>query len=366
MFFILLTTMLLITSPFQVENDYRLTLGLNETIDPYIFGESSETLLSQLATIKTTSLGTTQLTLTMDDDTTSEWMITISNEQTWVTPKLGNHPLISYIRVENNGLVALDLYNPTIFEHTFTTENMRINEKKLPFETTFYLPPLEAISISFSEGEPSDVVQTTMLWDEPIVSISLLNFDEILDELQLGSISMSRYGLIRESSFHLYRNNKAIDSQTTYDPSNWMHRSLDESKRIFQLAQPTITPLEQAKRWAEFVMYGDGMLAAGRVEEAFRSLEREYLAMDPQSKELIFTQPNTIISGINESFEEDTSTFREAVGRYNYLAARVPGAEGLQNPYVTTFNFTAIILPSLGIGCLILFFLFLKKRQEVY
>jgi hypothetical protein len=88
--------------------------------------------------------------------------------------------------------------------------------------------------------------------------------------------------------------------------------------------------------------------------------------MHPLSQALIFDQPNTKISGLNESSQEDTSTFREAVGRYNYLAARVENAQGLTSPSTQTFNVSTIIVPSLAVGSLILFFLFLKQRQGIY
>jgi len=93
-------------------------------------------------------------------------------------------------------------------------------------------------------------------------------------------------------------------------------------------------------------MYGRGMFAAGRVEEAFRTMEAEYGWMHPTSQALIFSQPNTAITGINENGQQDTSTFREAVGRYNYLAARVPGATGLTMPPQTVFPWLDVLILS--------------------
>jgi hypothetical protein len=103
-----------------------------------------------------------------------------------------------------------------------------------------------------------------------------------------------------------------------------------------------VTPLEQAKAWATYVMFGAGMFAAGRVEEAFRELETEYNAMSASSKGLIFSEPSTTINGINEYNREDRSSFREAVGRYNFLAARVSGA--LRLTIATSIDFASLLI----------------------
>jgi hypothetical protein len=78
----------------------------------------------------------------------------------------------------------------------------------------------------------------------------------------------------------------------------------------------------------------------------------------------LFEEPNTTFQGINESNRLDTSTFREAVGRYNYLAARVPGATGLINPNLSPFLINTLILVSLGLVGIFAIFAFIKSRYK--
>jgi hypothetical protein len=89
-------------------------------------------------------------------------------------------------------------------------------------------------------------------------------------------------------------------------------------------------------------MFGAGMFAAGRVEEAFRELEAEYITMDESSKALIISQPQTTITGINENNRTYRSTFREAVGRFNYLAERVPDSIGLNTSINNEFSWLTV------------------------
>lgn len=360
-----LITIFLLFSPFQTETGRVVHVGLNEQLDPYVFGEPSDTLLSQLDSVETRTLGKTLLTVHHEDQAI-QWTIVVTNTSTLVSPILGNHPIFSYFSVDENAMMSFDLFNPTIRTLPLAMYTLAINETMLPFATNLTVGPLQTLSFSITVGETIADVETSFTWDNPITSMTILSPEGPIDHLSLSMINQTRYGAINSSSFHLYRESKALASQEDYDPLVWMHRPLDEEKRTFELAEPTITPLEQAKRWAEFVMYGDGMFAAGRVEEAFRSIEREYVGMHPLSQALIFDQPNTKISGINESNQQDTSTFREAVGRYNYLAARVENAQGLQSPVAPSWDVTGIVIPSVGVGSMILLFLFLKQRQRVY
>jgi hypothetical protein len=86
--------------------------------------------------------------------------------------------------------------------------------------------------------------------------------------------------------------------------------------------------------------------------------------MDARSQAILFDEPNTSFEGINERDRLDISTFREAVGRYNYLAARVPGANGLINPNPSPFPINTLILISLGLVGLFALFAIIKSRYQ--
>jgi hypothetical protein len=86
--------------------------------------------------------------------------------------------------------------------------------------------------------------------------------------------------------------------------------------------------------------------------------------MDYRSQNILFEEPNTTFQGINESNQQDSSTFREAIGRYNYLAARVPGSTGLINPNPSHFTINTFILISLGLVGLFAIFTIIKSRYK--
>ena len=152
--------------------------------------------------------------------------------------------------------------------------------------------------------------------------------------------------------------------EESFTSSSWIAFTNEEQVPSHALFQPVVTPLIQAKAWSHYVMFGSGMFSAGRVEEAFRALETEYEWMDDRSQGLLFELPNTSFQGINERGRLDSSTFREAVGRYNYLAARVPGATGLINPNPSPFPVNTLILISIGLVGLFAIFALMKSRYQ--
>jgi hypothetical protein len=86
--------------------------------------------------------------------------------------------------------------------------------------------------------------------------------------------------------------------------------------------------------------------------------------MNEVSQLLLFSEPNTEISGINERGNFDRSTFREAVGRYNYLAARVPGATGLINPNPTPFPVVTVFTIGGALVGLFAIYALIKSRYQ--
>jgi hypothetical protein len=184
----------------------------------------------------------------------------------------------------------------------------------------------------------------------------------LFDTIPIASTMETRYGSKDVTTNVFQRHPQTLAPAYAYDPNEWIAYDADTTLAPFALAEPMVTPLEQAKACATYVMFGVGMFAAGRVEEAFRALETEYQLMVYSSQKLLFEEPNTTFQGANERNRLDTSTFREAVGRYNYLAARVPGSTGLINPSPFTINIFIII--SLGLVSIFAIFDFIKSRYK--
>ena len=70
------------------------------------------------------------------------------------------------------------------------------------------------------------------------------------------------------------------------------------------------------------------------------------------------------VRGVNENGQADQSTFREAIGRYNYLAARVPGAEGLNGPPAEPFTWITVVYGLIAVVAFAGLFLFIKQRRQ--
>jgi hypothetical protein len=217
---------------------------------------------------------------------------------------------------------------------------------------------LEGVAVPGSISSVDPIIMVT-----PVTRLWLLKRVDsfaLFDTIPIAS-TMETRNESKDLTTHVFqRHPQTLAPAYTYDPNEWIAYDADNTLASFALAEPMVTPLEQAKAWATYVMFGAGMNAAGRVEEAFRELEAEYESMDDRSQAILFEEPNTRFQGINERNRLDTSTFREAVGRYNYLAARVPGATGLINPSPFTIN--TLILISLGIVGLFAIFAFIKFR----
>ncbi|MFA5235660.1 MAG: bacterial Ig-like domain-containing protein [Bacilli bacterium] len=90
----------------------------------------------------------------------------------------------------------------------------------------------------------------------------------------------------------------------------------------------TLTFEDQATSYAVYIMYGIGMNAASDYFNVFYELQAEYGFMASESKAYFLQNRNHEISGINESGKLVTNTYNDAIGRYNYLAAKT-GHPGL-------------------------------------
>ena len=69
----------LLLSPFQTDLGYVYELGLNEVVDPLIFGRDLDVIQPYVASIDTTRLGTTSLTIPGESGS-NLWTIHVRNE----------------------------------------------------------------------------------------------------------------------------------------------------------------------------------------------------------------------------------------------------------------------------------------------
>ena len=351
-------------SPITITVSY----GLHETVDVNAY-DNHPGLRSFLSTIDTSVLGESTYTYTIDEIEKSLTFV-VSNTVTIVEPLVGYDAYIASFAF-NETHAFVELFNPTIDVLNLDLYRIVINDNNYAFAEGATLAPLTSVKVPVTEGieAPAFISETNpiVIHQPPVTKLWLLKQVDtfaLFDTIPIASIMSTRFGTSSLSDYVFRRDAKTLTPSYVYDANEWLAYPNNIVPTPFALLEPTVTSLEQAKAWATYVMFGAGMFAAGRVEEAFRALETEYLAMAISSQQILFAQPNTIVRGVNENGQADQSTFREAIGRYNYLAARVPGAEGLNGPPAEPFTWITILYGLIAVVAFAGLFLFIKQRRQ--
>jgi hypothetical protein len=360
--FVLLSTL---QTPVQTEFNLIYPLGTEIPLRDFPFQDQG--IIQAIDQIDPLMLGSTSFSV---DHETMEYTftVTMTNDGVILDPLIGEKPFISSFGV-NDTHHFISLFNPTLSSLSLDNYGLIVNDTFYGFDPGLSIPSMGEKRIVLNEG----VAEIgTMGDDDPLVTffpIRHIYLREastflLIDRIEITEV-MQAFNQSTNMTTHTFQRIPFVTGpEETYTSTSWIAVANEENVPMHTLFQPTLTPLLQAKAWAHYVMFGAGMFAAGRVEEAFRALEEEYQFMDARSQAILFQLPNTSFQGINERGRLDTSTFREAVGRYNYLAARVPGATGLLNPNPSPFPVNTIILMSIGLVGLFALFAFVKSRYQ--
>ena len=351
-------------NPIQTEFDLIYPLGTEIPLSDFPFQDQA--LIQAIDQIDPFMLGTTSISINHGSIEYS-FTVTMTNDGVIIDPLVGQKPFISSFAV-NDTHHFVSLFNPTLSSLSLDDYGLVINDTFYGFEIGLSISSMAEKRIPLLDGVSMiDIIgDVGLLTLFPVRHISLKEASALLsmDHIEITEV-MQVFNQDAEISTHAFqRLPYVINPEATYTSSSWVATPNEVDVPSHALFQPTVTPLIQAKAWAHYVMFGAGMNAAGRVEEAFQALEKEYQFMDPRSQAILFDEPNTSFQGINERDRLDTSTFREAVGRYNYLAARVPGANGLINPNPSPFPIHTLILISLGLVGLFALFAIIKSRYQ--
>ena len=362
-----LPLMILSTLSAPLQTDYLLTYPLGMAMPHYDFPFQSEALDDALNQIDPFTIGSTSFEIE-EDGVTYTFTIQYTNAGVRIDPYVGQKPFISSFGV-NDTHHFISLFNPTLEPLDLNNYGFVVNDTFYDFESGLTIPALSEKRINLIEGMAQigsmgedDPLVTTF----PIRHIYLREASTFLwiDQIAINETMQVINEVVSIDTHAFKRTPYIIFPEESYTFSSWYAIANEEVVPVHIFPEPTVTPLMQAKAWAHDVMFCAGMNAAGRVEEAFEALETEYNFMDYRSQGLLFEEPSTSFQGINERGRLDTSTFREAVGRYNYLAARVPGATGLINPNPSPFPVNTLILISLGLVGLFAIFAFIKSRYQ--
>lgn len=344
---------------------FSISMRLGETLDVRKFPSQTLEVETWLATIDPFVIGQHTQAFTFDD-VTVHYELEISLKDTWIETPLASHPFIASFQIGNPGFV--ELYNPTMDDLPLNAYALILDDTSYLFDSAWILPAHASVQIPMQVGIPEvgfiDETKPIIVSKLPTI-MHLWEAERFLyiDSIALTEMMMTRFGTVLLPDHIFYRESFIISPETTYTASSWYALDASITWQSFT-PLPLLTPLLQAKAWAKDVMFGAGMFAAGRVEEAFRALEREYRFMNVVSQLLLFEEPNTQITGINERGNLDRSTFREAVGRYNYLAARVPGATGLINPNPSPFPVITLLIIGGSLVGLFAVFAYVKSRYQ--
>jgi hypothetical protein len=364
-FTIFLTLPLLITPPPLIKD---VTVSLFDPLDVRLFQLPNDPLATNyIQSLSTSQLGGQTFSLTIEDVTYTR-TFNVTNQFAVVSPLVGTDVFISKWTLHPEHAL-IELFNPTISLKSLDDYSLSVDDQPFAFTLGLTVSPLSRLLIQLQEEEAplSPPFHSSILIPNlsTMSTLSLKKQTAILDHLPLDTELETLYGAASPFSVIMLRDEKVTSPEPVYQPSSWRYTDaiLLSSLTPHQLAQPRMTPRQQAVAWAEYVMYGAGMFAAGRVQEAFEALEQEFYFMHPSSQQDFLNNPNTPINGINEQGNPSSSTFKEALGRYNYIAARVPGAVGLSSNQTVTFNIQEYIIPVASIVLLGGLFIFLKTRK---
>jgi len=306
--------------------------------------------------------------------------IDVTNEKATVDALVASNLLITEV-YRDDGMSALEIYNGTASPISLGDYALQIYHGLLA--TTIDLPatPLAA-NTAFIVSNDAFALSTEVAVDHEDAAFDLaaaadiVLFDQVksaaVDIFNISTESLSegvRDGVPSGDEIHLSRFNKVCVPVTTFDPLEWIMATAMETFGSHAFQAPTIVNEQQAVSYARYVMYGIGMNAASNYFNVFFELQEEYGFMVPYSKEYFLENRSHTISGINETGNLVTNTFNDAIGRYNYLAAKAGNAgltsssswfDGLDFEAIGQFAGFAVII----VGAALLF-VYTKKRWSL-
>jgi|GEM_PF-1261743 len=330
---------------------YRTTFSLGDSLELHGIAlsvtndDSTEATVTSGFTLSggdTLILGSQSVSVAYGGKTAS-FDIDVTNERATVKPLVAGAIFISEILSTSAGIAALELYNGTGLPIELDEYELQI--AKDGADPTIIALPDVAIAVGDAYviandlydgegGAAPDLNETTLDFAEAM-QIGL--FDKIgatiIDVINLTSEALFlgvNDGMPDIDDFHLVRDPKVTDPTTSTIPLEWWLGSTSDTFGSHALQTPTVTIEQQAVSYAAYIMYGIGMNAASNYFNAFYELQEEYGFMDQDAKAYFLGNRRHEISGINESGNLVTNTFNDAIGRYNYLAAKT-GNPGLTN-----------------------------------
>lgn len=205
---------------------------------------------------------------------------------------------------------------------------------------------------------------------DSFATLSLQKNEIVIDQITRDQEEIDFFNATSEfSNTILRRHHQVHNGAISFNPEEWINVGSDTSNfALHQVIDNIVSVPNQARAFARYVMYGAGMFAAGRVEEAFIALRDEFNLMEDSAKEYFIENKDEEVQGINEEGNLDTATFKEAQGRIGVLAS-TSGHNSFLPSSGTSFNLgdTTSVLIISGVAILLIggYVIFrLKTRRQ--
>ena len=315
----------------------------------------------------TNNLGTQSIQVISHSYSTS-FDVYVTNERVRNTMSSTSDLIISEIVNLGDSNYGVELFNNT--QTTINLLDYKLVLKKDSdenFELTLPNTLIEnnhTFTISNESGTNAYLVDS----DFKTPSLNFLDTKSISLVKMADSITIDQYNFTDSVDVNR-RHYKTYQPNSTFDVTEWIDTQLDVSDfGTHEISLETSTVENQAKAFGRYVMFGAGMNAGGRVQEAFTQLKNEFDFMTKASQDYFVDNKDTTIQGYNESGKFVTSTFREAHGRISYIASRsgntsfIPGSTSFFFSFDSIAPYTLIGIVVLALGGYLIFRIKSKKR----
>ena len=275
------------------------------------------------------NLGVQTITLNKGMFSTS-FEVYVTNDLVRNSPVISTELMISEFVYLNELDIGIEIYNPTSslisLEDYALVINYEDGDDALISLSEFEVISKDTFTVSHfaSSGAIYDSASVLVEIDlDGAIAINLVKEDTIIDNVELiPNTSWFRFDESPLLGNVIRRHYKTVGPNAVFTSNEWIFAENNTSDYGTHQISETITSIaEQAKAFARYVMYGAGMFAAGRVEEAFLALKKEYTLMSNEAKQYFIDNKDTKVEGINEKGKRDSATFREAQGRISVLAS---------------------------------------------
>lgn len=310
----------------------RLSLGDHLYLDGLVVKDSDSQIIEDYVVTEhdPLNLGEQVVYINYENFSTS-FTVFVTNENVKTSLVTTSDLFISeFIYLDENN-VGIELYNST-------TSSINLNDYKIKVTYNGDFPPLVidltdvnipskiTFTVASNLANEENLQASQLFVDIDLanaVNLTLVKNDKVVDTIVFHG--ETGWFNIYDSLFAgvMRRHYKVFNPNTTFITNEWISTKQDTSNfNMHEVSSVVISIEEQAKAFARYVMFGAGMNAAGRVEEAYTSLKSEYSFMSNESKQYFIENKNVKVEGINEANKRVSVTFSEAHGRIAVLASK--------------------------------------------